>query len=92
MGKQTACLTALIIGLVACGPRNGREAGPAETPAPAIQTADSARTDTAAVFEKAAEQLEQMTEHPTLAQTPERAVGKSVALSEGVEIELLDED
>lgn len=90
MGKQTACLAAMILALTACGGRGARQGqAPAGEVAPPVETIDSSSvaTDSAAVFEAASETLEEMSEHPVVAETPAQVVRKTVVLAEGVEID-----
>ncbi|MBQ2103083.1 MAG: DUF1573 domain-containing protein [Bacteroidales bacterium] len=90
MGKQTACLIAMILALTACGGRGGRQGqAPAATEPQPVETPDTASVpaDTSVLFEDVSAVLEEMTEHPVVAETPARLVRKTVTLAEGVEID-----
>ena len=90
MGKQTACLMALLLSVSACGSRGGTPAqaaaGPVAEPSMTVDTAVAPVPEELS-FSEVAEELEEMTEHPVMAETPAQAVQKTVTLAEGVEID-----
>ncbi len=87
MGKQTACLMALILALAGCGHRAGRQPEPTVTvPAASADSVMETHADSV-LFAAVNEELEEMTEHPSMPETPAKTVRKTVVLAEGVEID-----